>query len=200
MMNWANDIVILAQDEGESGAWRFIFIAILVIMWIVSSVLKKASERKTQEQAQRRKNELPRQLSETQQEEQDEPDWEVVAPDESFEPASPPLRPEPAPIQLQTIEEVSPPRLPSGQVQKRSLRDLVKKRGRTRIPDEGLLSSLEVDVGTLEPTGIPAAFLSARAAGTRLHLTNPETAREAIIFHEIFSPPRALRDTPEMWD
>ncbi len=180
---------------------RFIFIAILVIMWIVSVALKKASEKKTQEQAQRRKNELTRQLSETQQAEQDESDWEVVAPDESFEPASPPpVRPEPAPVQLQPVEEFSPPRLPSGQVQKRSLRDLVKKRGRTRIPDEGLLPSLEVDVGTLEPTGIPAAFLSARAAGTRLHLTNPETARQAIIFHEIFSPPKALRDTPEMWD
>ncbi len=33
-----------------------------------------------------------------------------------------------------------------------------------------------------------------------LDLSDPEIARRAILFHEILSPPKALRDEPEIWD
>lgn len=35
---------------------------------------------------------------------------------------------------------------------------------------------------------------------TRVNLMDPAIARAAIIFQEILSPPKALRDKPEMWD
>ena len=31
-------------------------------------------------------------------------------------------------------------------------------------------------------------------------LNDPQQARTAMIYHEIFSPPKALRDGGEMWD
>ena len=37
-------------------------------------------------------------------------------------------------------------------------------------------------------------------ARVRVDLTDHKSARHAIIFHEILSPPKALRTAPEMWD
>ena len=36
--------------------------------------------------------------------------------------------------------------------------------------------------------------------GPAVNLSSPERARRAIIFHEIFSAPKALRQGKEMWD
>ncbi len=50
---------------------------------------------------------------------------------------------------------------------------------------------------------VPAAQMeTAQAAGpaTGLHLMDPHQAKAAIVFHEIFSPPKALRGEAEMWD
>ncbi len=66
-------------------------------------------------------------------------------------------------------------------------------------------------MGTLQPTvhsaledmshaeGAPGAK-RARGAGARVSLTARDAARQAMIFHEIFSPPKALRTGKEMWD
>lgn len=39
-----------------------------------------------------------------------------------------------------------------------------------------------------------------RQARYRTGLDDPRTARAAIIFHEVLSPPKALRDGPELWE
>jgi len=33
-----------------------------------------------------------------------------------------------------------------------------------------------------------------------VNLSDPAEARRAIVFHEIFAEPKALRRAPEMWD
>jgi hypothetical protein len=39
-----------------------------------------------------------------------------------------------------------------------------------------------------------------QVARVQVNLASRRTLRDAIIFHEILSPPKALRNTPEMWD
>ena len=203
MMNWAIDIMTLAQNEGDGGYGQYIIFAVVAIMWIVGAIVKKTSEKQVQERAQRRREELDRELAKNRKVreahggKQNEKDWEVLAPAESFEPTPPPKRLEPTLVQLQPVEEVLSPLLPSEQERKKSIRGLITKRSRPRGAHR---SSLGSDVGTIEPTGISEASPPAEAHGPRLRLVDPETAREAIIFHEIFSSPRALRDEPEMWD
>ena len=200
MTNLLNDIVILAKDENDGGMMRVIIFGVLAIKWIVGAVLKKASEKKAQEQSERSRGERANQLSETHQEAQDADGWEAVELDEPLQVSPPPLRPEPVDVLLRPIAEASPPQLPSEQRRKKLLRNLVTKRPRTRIPDEGHLSSIG-DAARTEPATVPPpASSSDRPAGHRVRLTDPKMAKAAIIFHEILSPPKSLRDEPEMWD
>lgn len=37
-------------------------------------------------------------------------------------------------------------------------------------------------------------------AGVTVDLTDRRRAREAIVFHEILSPPKGIRSQPEMWE
>jgi hypothetical protein len=93
---------------------------------------------------------------------------------------------------LPSEEEMVHSVMPSHRKQKRkvALGDLVRKR-QTPKPVR-----LERDVAELHD--VPQ--VSESNIHTRVNLLDPATARAAIIFQEILSPPKALRGRPELWD
>jgi hypothetical protein len=62
-------------------------------------------------------------------------------------------------------------------------------------------SELGEDVGTIDAAA-RRARQAAKVTGpaTAISLSSRETARQAMIYHEIFSSPKALRTDKEMWD
>lgn len=102
-------------------------------------------------------------------------------------------------VELTPIEHLSPdemlihPDLPSSHHERKpkaAVADLVRKRRRT--------TASRIDRNLSEGYELPGP--AGANIHTRVNLADPATARAAIIFQEILSPPKALREGPEMWD
>jgi len=106
-----------------------------------------------------------------------------------------------APIEhLPSEEELVHPVMPSEwedrqtQTSKKSVADLIRKRPRpTPVP-----------VAPAEPAYVSDPRLTPEPAEstihTRVNLLDEKTARAAVVFHEILSPPLALRNASELWE
>ncbi|MCK5114256.1 MAG: hypothetical protein KAR11_05790 [Phycisphaerae bacterium] len=213
-MNELLNISILA--EGGSGVVEVLFFVAVAVLGIVGSVVssikKKREEQQEQERLQALRDEAKLQNSEN------EDDWMVIE-QEPIPVPPPPVRsqkaaisdfikperrrlvpdqpehnpqpipiPIPKPMQLQSsgMEKLRPPKV----VHNRA----AAKRGRSRLVAPREHSDVHRTVpcdGALEPlTG---------AVKTTVQL-NAAAARQAMIYHEIFSQPKALRDLHELWD
>jgi len=91
-------------------------------------------------------------------------------------------------------EPVAPQRVPAGTPERLGVqaeREAVRLQSHMRKLDLLRRQRLTAARFALDPR---------QTAGEAIDLTNPLTARQAMIFHEIFSPPKALRREPEVWN
>ncbi len=123
----------------------------------------------------------------------------------------------PAPLRAQTAPRTPAPK---PQVQTKSParpkprtvhEEITRLQSKLRKLEHLSVSNLEMEPSPEADTAaIESRLLSIRAAKTgqgiagnsfiAVNLLNPTNARNAIIMHEIFSPPKALRDQDELWD
>jgi hypothetical protein len=194
-MNWLGLIRPLAKSEGFNVV-QLVFMVIVGIFWAVGALLSKAQKEKARQKAEQLRREKI-----DQPDQGDDDAWQIIAP--------PTLR---------AAEDTSPtgakPSI-TGMVKTRSqktsraklahleqvhhLRHAKAKPLPVLHGEDSLPRHLREKQQTrLEPqaeTGRVEKH-SAILAG----LENQTSAREAIIFHEIFSPPKALREEPSLWE
>jgi len=129
-------------------------------------------------------------------------------------PAARPTAPrQPRPVRLAPVEaptqRVSTRPVPSKAVEReiqrlqarlRKLESVRLHRLETRIPPEARASAIERRILSLQPSADERPVQQRAGIGVRAGLTNTEIARMAIVYHEIFSLPKALRSEREMWD
>jgi hypothetical protein len=225
-----NSISMLAADDGVDTIVQFALFIIIGVGSIIGAVMKKNAEKRQQEQARQKAQEakeiLARRAQREQAQQRQRPQKESTfgAGDRKTSPrdfirsrdaATPPPTPKPsmfaAPprpvnveaygehhlVDLTPIEHLPPEEqlihadLPSsGHGRKTAVNKLIRKRSHaTPKPVETSVSELHE---------LPE--LSESHIHTRVNLMDPATARAAIIFQEILSPPLALRQGREMWD
>ncbi|MHC4294374.1 MAG: hypothetical protein ACYSTL_02180 [Planctomycetota bacterium] len=118
-------------------------------------------------------------------------------------PQKPPLAPPrplapPAPKRPRSVEdEIARLRSRLGNLER-----LRKQRLAVHIPDEADTEAIESRLVSIRPAiGSKRRAVPRIAAATLgVNLSDPLDARDAIVFHEIFSSPKALRQTPEIWE
>jgi len=173
-----------ANILAEGGRWELLWLLVVVVISIVASIVKKKQEQKPAQQRPPGRGEPtpPGQAAPPQQRPATEAERQslVAAAMKSMGievPQRPPARP-PA-----KAAGPKPPPAPP-------------KRKQSRHSGEGIEEHVQEHLQMSETQrGAPAG--ARRRTG--LHLT-PATARRAMIFHEILSPPKALRTAGEMWD
>jgi hypothetical protein len=202
MIHWPIHPGLLAEEE-IGGAYRILFFVVIFLGWLISAVLKKQSEKKEQERAERRAQEMKQELAENRK---TAPPprlgygWQAVPPPEEENEVHSVFEAESAyresVIELQPVPS-APPEAPEVYHPKKAVRDLLRRR------QEATVSPPVAPPVTAAPSmpAIPAAGLPpTREIKTRVNLSDARTARAAIIFQEILSSPKALRHNPELWD
>lgn len=117
------------------------------------------------------------------------PERPAAAPTPQPRAQRPPPPPPPDPGECETVHahlaEMEKPKvtLPSEEAQQEL------KRSRRRKGKLGRALAPADEPETRQPVAQPVADLA-----------DPDAARQAILYHEILSPPKALRDQPEMWE
>ncbi len=118
-----------------------------------------------------------------------------------------PLRPQAAPAPSQRSPAKSPARPKPRTVEDEitSLQSKLRKLEHLHVSNLDMAPSPEADTAAIESRllSIRPAKTGAAVAGNSfitVNLSDPTNARTAIIMHEIFSPPKALRDEHELWD
>ena len=83
------------------------------------------------------------------------------------------------------------------QTHMRKREQLRAQRMETETPLEADTSAIDSRILRIRPSVVAAAQSSQRL---HVDLADLAAARAAIVYHEILSPPKALREGPEMWD
>jgi len=213
---------ILAESDGYI---QVIGLVVLLILGAVASLIQKLAEKRQQQRAEqarlRQAQRSPQAVPEASQ--PPAPAGEA-RPAARRQPAEPP-RLTPAEQIARAMQEAlgitvqvpaaepSPSRSASRQISdlERARRRAVAKRRealqrrkkkKKRSASEGLHPSpgVEHTPGRLVPSVDEASRESQAPQPTGLNLRDAEQAKRAIIYHEIFSTPKALREGPEMWE
>lgn len=221
----SNMAILLAQDLSEW--YEIVAVVVVLVLLAVSGMLRRTVEKKQQQEAaERRRQEAARQRAPGQQQEaarRQQPQGlrrEPVVLEEDVSrrqypaqaqrraarqpPAARPVPLEPPPLVLERTAQ--PHGLGEGVEaetwrQQQRLRQEEQRRAarlRARRPpeaDSAAIAQRLVHVRTAD-----AQVSDAQPRRQALQLRTPQQARRAIIFHEIFSAPKALRQEPEMWD
>jgi len=132
--------------------------------------------------------------------EQFQPAIQPIAPAPPRRPQAP--RPAPLPTRAHRQPQQSRPRTVEEEIgplqaHMRKLEQLRARRMEMEAPPEADLAAIEARLLRIKPPPIATA-----PSGQRLqvNLVDLAAARSAIIYHEILSPPKALREGPEMWE
>ena len=224
-MNELLDISILA--EGESGIIEVVFFVVIAALGIIGSVVSSLKKKRDEQAEQQRLKEL-REKAKAEGESKDD-GWMVVEQEQPPVPVRPPVReetpqkvtaigdfvknarrrlvpeqkvhkPEPVPVPIPIPIPVglkstvmTPPPMPSSPPPK-IVHDRVAARSKPRYiapRDPDAVQRNVIDAAVLGPVySPPNAAIQLDAAA----------ARKAIIFHEILSPPKALREEYQLWD
>jgi len=176
------DIFLLAEDEGAGSTMRIVFFVLVALGWLVSVWLKKTSEQRAKAQAEQKARERreSREVLRSSAEQDEDDDWRVV---------SPPLRreePQPVPMRQFVRPRPAPPPAPSPD--HKPVENIAQ-------PKKALHDQMRLRRGA----GKKTADAAPEKKKIRVALDQPKTAQAAILFHEILSPPKALRDEPELW-
>jgi hypothetical protein len=192
-MNELLDISILA--ESENGTAEVIFVVVVALFGIIGSVVTNLKKKRQEQAEQERLAELRNEARAENEAGDDE--WSVV--EEPFTVTPPPVRAE----KSQNIA---------------AIRDFVESAQRRLVPDQEVHKPEPVPVPipvpkhrhlatprdhndvhrTVSCDGVSDTVYSQPPA-TAIHL-DATAARQAIIFHEILSPPKALQENCELWD
>ena len=187
-MNELFDISILA--ESENGIAEVIFVVVVALAGIIVSAVANLKKKRQEQEEQLRLAELRNEARAENKADDDE--WSVV--EEPFA-VAPPVRAERSvPVQLQsTVMRRSD--MPSSRPPKivHNLAPARSKSSRLATPRD------HSDVHRTVPSKGVSDPIYSQPSATAIHL-DAAAARQAIIFHEIFSPPKALREQYELWD
>ncbi len=195
---------ILAEGNGLDGLLEFLpWLAILAIGFIIKMVTSAARQKQAREQK-KRWEEIDRERAEGMRQPQAEsaPQPPQQAPPSPAEQIARTLRqamgipdqsaqaPGLQPAVLQPAKAPAAAQVRRGRQPSRGRAEPGAERRATRLSEPGLAR-------TAEEAPQPAPT---RPVGISLHLTDADRARRAIIYHEVFSAPKALRKGEEMWD
>jgi len=186
---------ILAVGRDNGGLLDVVIIIVFLVLAALGALIKKAQEKAAREKAERARGDRREQGG------QPPPPPRRPQPDRrlaqevrrtfGLSPAQDAAEP-PPPAATQTAQPEPIVLLQQETRPRRRRRDLpagprlARKAGKRPSPRESAAPA--------EPTTAEARRLS------QVHLADPSNARQAIIYHEIFSAPKALRQGPEMWD
>ncbi|MCP4377631.1 MAG: hypothetical protein GY794_15815 [bacterium] len=173
---------ILAADN-DSGWIRIVVVAVFIGISIIGSILQKAKEARDKAQTRKPRAKSPRvrhkpPVARRQQARRPQPI--------PLEAAAPPIR---------VSEE-----LRLNQQRQAELERDRKKRLAARTPPESDTNAIEARLVNQRPAQSDTAPQKVSEVGIAVNLENREMAKKAMILHEIFSPPKALRNGGEMWD
>ena len=168
----------------EFGWIEIVVVAIVFGLSIIGSIFQKAKEKKEQEDK-ARGNSKPSGRRQTQA-----PATRTVQPTRPVPP--------PAPQAEQAVRVSDELRLRQ-QRQTQLDRDR-QKRLASRTSPESDTNAIESRLVNVRPADADTAPGQISKVGVILSLRTPADAQRAIILHEIFSPPKALRQGGEMWD
>ena len=167
---------ILANSGGRFA--EIAVILVVVVLAILNKVLQKASRKQQEAEAERRRQ---------QQQQADR--------------AAPPAPPSPAPVPIDRPVETAPRRVGDELKRERQRMDgqelSRRKRMAVRKPSHDETASIEAGIMSVATRG---RQVGGQGPAVAVELTDARQARQAIIYHEIFSPPKALREGPEMWE
>ena len=212
-------IEILAADDNGLGS--LIPLVIIGIIWLVGAVVSKAKKKEAEEKA----NRIRQQKAIPNNNNKDEDGWAIVAPPPQ-KPPPPMQQPRPASARKPSIQQFVKPKAEDSHAvltQPKAVEHLqhVQPEPLPVLHAEGELSSSHLcaddqqeqpdvslaktrvrqkltSVKEIQPsveTSSPGKALSGLA-----RLADPKSARAAMVFHEILSSPKALRDEDNMWD
>ncbi|HUT57169.1 MAG TPA: hypothetical protein VNA25_04775 [Phycisphaerae bacterium] len=209
MTEWVN---ILA--DGDIGnLTEILIVVVLIAIGIISSLVKKAMEKQAAKRQAPPEADQPHPTEQTQRQprptaQQRQP-MGYEQPPARLPPAQmPPVRPQPARMPPAPTARVAvPPPVPAqaiGPQRHRAAQTVHRRQGRVARRHAAETLDMAQRGGGLAPAESPQpAHENAPGhapAKTLESLDTPEDLRRALIYHEILSPPKALRDRPEMWD
>lgn len=199
-------ISILAEEE----YFEFLGVIFFIILSIVGALLKKNKEKQEQTKAEQRRREWEEARKKMQ-----------VQPGAARKPVSPPPRPvhrpphpaktgnlldqlrkavEPQLVELEAVKETValPSQVKPSPVLRRAPVPVPAPRPHSPAQSETRGLVADIDNPLPQPVASPMTLQQER----RMHvdLTDPVAARNAILLHEILSPPKALREPDTLWD
>jgi len=186
---------ILAARGFDGDLLDIVIIVVVLVLAALGALIKKVQEKAATEKAERARG---------------------TRREQGGQPPPPPRRPQQdrrlaqevrRTLGLQPAQDAAEPPLPAvTQTAQPEPIALLQQETRPRRPRRDLPAGRRLArkarnrVGTLE-SAAPAEPTTAEARRlSKVHLADPMNARQAIIYHEIFSAPKALRQEPEMWD
>jgi hypothetical protein len=170
--------------KGDTGWVQIAFIAVLIGLSLIGSAIQKAKAKAEEE-----KSRKPRSGS---AEQGTKPRPRFVQP-KSPARATPPQAPVEQPVRVS--QELRMRQQRQAQIEA----DRQKRLAMRKSPesDSSAIEARLVSIRAAETTEAPRKI---GKIGTIMQLDTPAAAKRAIIMHEIFSPPKALRQGGEMWD
>ena len=210
--------ILLAESESP---YNLIGLLIFVAIGIIGAILKKASEQREQREEKQRAEQHRQRLRETAARSPQAPavreEPPQARPGIQRQPSRQQLRPQPVVdsqakarrLPQQPVPQVGPVAVPAPRRREVSLQQEPRQRKprRTLTPRKTPTAEpLAGELGTIRPQveSAPDAAAAAGAVGRdlleRVRLHEPDLLRRAIVYHEIFSVPKALREGEEMWE
>ncbi|MBL7221690.1 MAG: hypothetical protein ISS69_16390 [Phycisphaerae bacterium] len=168
--------------EKEFGWVQIVVVAIFFLVSIVASIFQKAKEKEQKAQSRKPKPSARQQK-------------QAPAP-RTVQPTRP--VPPPAPAAGQTVRVSEDLRL--RQQRQAQLDSERQQRLASRNPPESDTAAIEARLVGIRPDQADTAPGQISRVGVVLQLKTRDDAQKAIIMHEIFSPPKALRKGGEIWD
>ncbi|MDP6636133.1 MAG: hypothetical protein QGG42_14630 [Phycisphaerae bacterium] len=177
---------------GDSSWVEIIVIALFFGLSIIGSIFQKAKEKQQKDKAKK----SPAQSAQKKSPKRPRTSRTVQ-----------PTRTIPPPVQAQQVQDQKAVRVAEElrlrQQRQAQLESDRKKRLASRVSPESDTNAIEARLVSVQPSQTDAADTAPRRIdeiGVIMDLETTDEARRAIILHEIFSPPKALRQGGEMWD
>ena len=212
-------LYILARGDGDG--FELVMIVLIVVVMFVVSIIKKVAASRAEEARRERPQQRPQQQPRQQQPRRPEPGRTArpagpppappqVSPDVEMAQQALramgliPARPQPSEVEEAVVLTPAEPEsvrvgeeLEQEHRRQRSAEAQRRKRLARRKVPEAHLAAIEGTILQVRPGQGPRVTVP---TGPSVDLSSAARARRAIVFHEIFSAPKALRQGKEMWD
>jgi hypothetical protein len=207
MIEPVNSILTLAADEGFDSTVQLVLFVVIAIGSVIGAVVKKAGEKRQQEQARRQAQEAKEILARRAQREQAR---QTPPPPPKLQPRPSMFAAPPKPVSAEEahLTERTPIKhLPAGEELVHTIMPSEWKHDHPRTK-KSVADFIQKPTPAIAVPTAPVAASEMRMMAermesnvhTRVNLMDPAAAQAAIIFQEILSPPKALRDRPELWE